>query len=298
MDRVLVVVAGKVNLFLRVVDSCASGYHLIETLYHSIDLRDEVLMSRNDGGIRLEIEAGGIEGIPEGEENLVWRTAERFFREMGREPCVDLTLRKGIPAGAGLGGGSADAAATLQGLNLLFRSPVPEALIYHVAGELGADVPFLLYGGSALAWGRGDRLVPVDTLPPLHVGVCYPRVQISSAWAYGQLDAEGEVRYPGASIISFDRLGRENWVLSHLQNDFERVIFPLHPRLREIKEAFRDLGAEGSLLAGSGSAVFGIFRDPDRMRDALGKIGETFEADTFESSFLSQGMVIEIPAAE
>ena len=296
MDRLLVVVSAKVNLFLKVLESCSSGYHLIETIFHSIGLRDEVLLRRNSGGLNLEVEPPDFDGVPGGKENLVSKAAERFFAESRVPAGVDITLRKHIPAGAGLGGGSADGAATLRGLNLLFGNPLSEAAVYHMAGELGSDVPFLIYGGCSLAWGRGDRMIALDPLAPLHVGLCYPGIPVSTEWAYEEFDRQGPARYPGTSLMTIDELNRPEWILSHMHNDFEQVLFSSHPRLKEIKEALLKGGALGSLLAGSGSAVFGVFDDRKKMRRTLEAIEKSFQVDVFETSFLSQGMVIEVPA--
>jgi 4-diphosphocytidyl-2-C-methyl-D-erythritol kinase len=294
-DQILVVVSAKVNLFLKILETCDSGYHLIETLFHSIDFRDEVVVKRAPGGIRLTIDPADHPGVPDGPENIVYKAAERFFRACEMDPEVEITLRKRIPVGGGLGGGSADAAAALRGLNLLYGSPISEARISHMGGDLGSDVPFLMYGGCAIAWGRGDRMIPLSPLAALHVGICYPRFPVSSGWAYGQLDEQGGVEYPGTSLMMIDNLNRSDWVLSHLENDFEDVIFNAHPQLKAIKETMRKMGAVGSLLSGSGSSVFGIFRERKDMLAALKEVDENFSADVYESSFLSQGMVIEIP---
>ncbi len=298
IDQVYVVVSAKVNLFLKILESCTSGYHLIETIFHSIDLRDEVLLRKSSGGLNLDIEPHDFAGVPDGEENLVSKAADRFFEETRLEPAVRITLKKHIPVGAGLGGGSADAAATLRGLNLLFGSPLSEARIYHMAGDLGSDVPFLMSGGCSLAWGRGDRMIPLNPLSSLHVGICYPKVSISSGWAYKEFDRQRKTRYPGTSLMLMDELNRSDWILSHLQNDFEKVIYPSYPQLKEIKDTFLKAGAINSLLAGSGSSVFGIFDDRTKMGTVLEEIEKTYSADVFETSFLPRGMVIEILVEE
>jgi 4-diphosphocytidyl-2-C-methyl-D-erythritol kinase len=294
-DRLLVVVSAKVNLLLKVLETASSGYHLIETIFHSIDLRDEVFLRKTDVGISLKIEPENHEGVPEGAENIVCLAAERFFETSGLEAGVEIILKKHIPVGAGLGGGSADGAATLRGLNLMFGSPISEPDIYHMAGNLGSDVPFLLYGGSALAWGRGDRMIPLEALPSMQVGLCYPGFQVSSKQAYEMMDESGEICYPGTSFVTFDELSQRNWILSNLQNDFEDIIFTEYPRLKEIKETFLEMGAIGSLLSGSGSSVYGVFEERKKMREALEEIERSFNTDVYESSFVSQGMVIEIP---
>ncbi len=295
LDQVRVVVSGKVNMFLRILESCVSGYHLIETYFHSIDIRDQVILNRNAGGLNLDIEPGDQGSVPEGKENIVFRAAELFFEELDIGASVDMTIKKYIPVGAGLGGGSADGAAALRGLNILYGSPLPETSIYHLAGQLGSDVPFLLYGGASLAWGRGNRLLPLNALSSLYAGICYPRFEVSSRWAYEKIDEIRGESGPVTTLITFDKLNQEEWVLSHMHNDFEEVLFPRHPELKEIKDAFVKMGAVGSLLAGSGSSVFGVFRDRKTMQKALEKMEDEFTVDVLESSFEPKGMVIEIP---
>jgi 4-diphosphocytidyl-2-C-methyl-D-erythritol kinase len=298
LDQIRIVVSGKVNMFLRILESCTSGYHLIETYFHSIGIRDDIILKRNNGGFNLEIEPEDYRGVPGGKENIVSRAVELFFEESGLDASIDITLKKYIPVGAGLGGGSADGAAALRGLNILYGSPLPETRVYHMAGRLGSDVPFMLYGGASLAWGRGNRLLPLKTLSSLYVGICYPRFEVSSRWAYDKIDEIRDDTSPVTSLITFDKLNQEDWILSHLHNDFEEVLFPRHPELKEIKETFLGMGAAGSLLSGSGSSVFGIFRDRKVLQAALGKIEGDYPVDVYESSFEPRGMVIEIPQSE
>ncbi|HEV7589378.1 MAG TPA: hypothetical protein VGO40_14775, partial [Longimicrobium sp.] len=167
-DRVELAAPAKVNLRLCILAREESGYHALETLLCAISLADQIVVTRGDAGIRLTVE-GGVDVGPPG-RNLAVRAAERFYREMGAAPAIDLHLTKHIPAAAGLGGGSSDAAAVLRALNALHGEPLPPAALLRMAIELGADVPFFVCGSPfALAWGRGERVMPLPPLPPLPV---------------------------------------------------------------------------------------------------------------------------------
>lgn len=292
----------KANLRLRVLAREASGYHGVETLLIRLALADEVEVEAGGDGIELSVEGEGAGGedpdddtaaVPEGPDNLAWRAAETFFGASGLEPAARITLRKRIPAGAGLGGGSADAAAVLRGLSELHGSPLARETLVELAGRLGSDVPFALADlPAALAWGRGDRMVPVPPAPRRPMAVVVPRARVPTADAYrwvdedredggdgdrsagpgdagaGGRDAPADAPGAGAALLPDPDLLAYWEVLEDVAlNDFENPVVARMPELGWWKEELTGEGAALAILCGSGSAVLGVFEEEAR-RDA------------------------------
>jgi len=257
----------KLNISLRVLAREESGYHSIETLLIRLRLADEIeITAEAEPGVRLEV--SGNPDVPTDASNLCVRAAELAARESGFHGGVRIRLEKRIPVGAGLGGGSADAAAVLAGLQELLGHPMSRERLWALAGEIGSDVPFgLCESPMALAWERGRRLIPLDAPPPLHVVVAVPSFPISAGEAYGWLAADrasGVSRAPGPAGLPPASALRDVAALKSLAvNDFEGPVFDRHPRLREIRDTLRDLGAPIALLCGSGSCVAGVFADEE-----------------------------------
>lgn len=261
----------KVNLFLHVLAREASGYHGIETLFCRIDLADVVTAERGSAGISLDID-GSVPG--DIRDNLVWRAADSFYRAIARDPAVSIKLVKRIPAGAGLGGGSSDAAATLHALNDLHGNPVGDEDLVEIGGNLGSDVAFFVTGADlALAWGRGQRLLELPALPARPVLVAVPAQPMATAEAYAMLAGLRGDQPPAAGrAIDSGRLTSWNSTAQLAHNDFEAVVLPHVDGLARIRDVLRDSGARISLLSGSGSALFGVFDDTadrDRARRRL-----------------------------
>jgi 4-diphosphocytidyl-2-C-methyl-D-erythritol kinase len=278
----------KVNLRLCILAREESGYHAVETVFCAISLADQVAVTRGDAGIRLTV-AGGIDVGPP-ERNLAVRAAERFHREIGSAPAVDLHLTKHIPSAAGLGGGSSDAAAVLRALNALHGGPLPRAALLQIAIELGADVPFFLCGSPlALAWGRGERLLPLPPLPPRPVLIAHPGEAMPTAEAFREVAALRAGAYaPEASLIDPGALRSWDAIAELARNDFEPVVLRRIPALAAGLTAMREAGACIALLAGSGSSIFAIFGSAEA-RDgaavALSTLGmRTWRAETATGS--------------
>lgn len=266
-DRVTVAAPAKVNLRLCILAREESGYHALETVFCALSLADEVTAARGDAGIRLEMEGGVDAGPPE--QNLAVRAADRFYREIGDSPAVDLHLAKRIPAAAGLGGGSSDAAAVLRALNALHGDPLPRETLMQMGIELGADVPFFLCGSPlALAWGRGERLMPLPPLPPRPVLVAHPGQAMPTPEAFREVAAvRGGSYQPRATVIDAAALASWDAVSALATNDFEPVVVRRIPVLADALAALRASGARIALLAGSGSSLFALFDDAST-RDA------------------------------
>ncbi|MGH7507807.1 MAG: 4-(cytidine 5'-diphospho)-2-C-methyl-D-erythritol kinase, partial [Longimicrobiales bacterium] len=260
------VAPAKVNLRLVVLAREESGYHQLETVFCALDLADELVIVPAGSGVRLEVHGAEL-GPPE--QNLVYRATTAFFSAIVRKPAVDIVLRKHIPVGAGLGGGSSDAAATLRALNERHGKPLDDDALVRLGGTLGSDVPFLLCGSPlALAWGRGDRLLPLDPLAARPVLLVVPPHPIATAEAYRDLAAARERAALRPAALRLPLQALEDWsaVRRIAVNDFEPVVFARFPDLEAARDTLLAAGADLALLAGSGSAVFGIFAE-DHMRD-------------------------------
>lgn len=283
-DRVRLAAPAKVNLRLAILSREEGGYHTLETVFQSLSLTDTVEVRRGAPGIRLTAEGGIDTGPPE--RNLVVRAAERFFGAIGEAPAVDLHLTKRIPSAAGLGGGSSDGAAALRALNALHGDPLPREALLQIAIELGSDVPFFLCGASlALAWGRGERLLPLPPLPPRPVLVAHPGVAMPTGDAFRRVAELRGGRYePRAALLPADALASWERIAPLAENDFEPVAVERIPVLADALAAMRDSGARVALLAGSGASVFGIFDDVGARDAADGRVAalglRTWRAET------------------
>jgi 4-diphosphocytidyl-2-C-methyl-D-erythritol kinase len=269
MKSVRVPAYAKVNLRLDVLGRRADGYHELRTIFQAISVHDTlVLQATREPGIELRI-AGNSElaGEP-GPENLVYRAIHELGLEIGLRQGVHAVLTKRIPVGRGLGGGSSDAAAALLGLLRLTGKRIEAARLLEIASGLGADVPFFLHGGRALGIGRGDEIYPLPDVARRHVLVISPHeIAVPTKDAYQWLSGELTNVSGATKLVRFCALcwSPQGGVLS---NDFEAAVFPRYPRLAAIKRELLRQGAAEASLAGSGSAVFGVYQHPAKARRA------------------------------
>jgi 4-diphosphocytidyl-2-C-methyl-D-erythritol kinase len=269
MKTVRLLAFAKINLCLHVVGRRPDGYHELRTIFQSISLHDTLQLSLDSRpGIFLETDDPAL---PAGRENLVYRAIEAIGCEIGFRGGVRARLEKRIPVGRGLGGGSSDAAAALVGMLRLAKKKVPLERLLEIAAGLGADIPFFLFGGRALAVSRGDEIYPLPDGPKRPVLVVSPReIAVSTKDAYQWVSEELTNRKNVPRIFAFCALC---WCRqgAGVSNDFEGPVFGRYARLREIRDALLQGGAAEAALAGSGSAVFGIFRNPAQARRAARK---------------------------
>jgi 4-diphosphocytidyl-2-C-methyl-D-erythritol kinase len=254
----------KINLCLRILGRRPDNYHELRTIFQTISLHDTLTLSLVPKGISLEV---SDVALPTGPENLVWRAIDAMRNELKLSFGVHALLEKRIPVARGLGGGSSDAAAALVGMLRLTKKKVPLERLMEIAASLGADVPFFLFGGRALAVNRGDEIYPLPDTRKESIVVVSPRdIGVSTKDAYQWISAELTNRMEPPKIWGFCALcwSRQERVA----NDFEQPVFSRHPRLKEIRDGLLERGAADAALAGSGSAVFGIFRNPARARRA------------------------------
>ena len=269
MKSVRVPAYAKVNLRLDVLGRRADGYHELRTIFQAISLHDTlVLETKREPGIDLCIAGNSqLAGEP-GANNLVYRAIEELCREIGFQHGVRAVLTKRIPVGRGLGGGSSDAAAALLGLLRLAGKRIEAARLLEIASRLGADVPFFLHGGRALGIGRGDEIYPLPDAARRRVLVISPHeIAVPTKDAYGWLSEELTKGEDPTKLMRFCALcwSPQGGALS---NDFEAAVFPRYPRLAAIKRELLQQGAAEASLAGSGSAVFGVYQHPAKARRA------------------------------
>ncbi len=248
----------KINLDLRVRGRMADGYHELRTIFQTLALHDTLTVARTRGPFRL---TGVGEAMPLDRTNLVWRAAEALWRAAGRPGLphgARVHVEKRIPAQAGLGGGSSDAAAALRALCRVWGFRLHPRELARLAAGVGADVPFFLVGGTALGLGRGDQLFPLPDLPRRTVVIARPAFGVGTAEAYGWLAADRDAHPPepgpGPDWLDLSA-GAAGCV-----NDLEAPVERRHPEIAAVRTVLDEVGAELARMSGSGSAVFGLFR--------------------------------------
>jgi 4-diphosphocytidyl-2-C-methyl-D-erythritol kinase len=273
MREVRIPAYAKVNLRLDVLGKRPDGFHELRTIFHTVSLHDTlILRASRKPGISLTIQGNPALSQEAVEKNLVYRAVDALRTELKLSSGVELTLQKKIPAGRGLGGGSSDAAAALLGYLQLTRKKISTPRLIEIAASLGADVPFFLFGGRAFGIGKGEEIYPLPEITKRAVLIISPSdIHVPTPDAYRWLQAPDL-----ASLTNSDKAHKLYkfcalcWSTQGecLSNDFEQAVFRRHPRLGDIKRALLQRGASEALLAGSGSAVFGIFPSPAKARRA------------------------------
>ncbi len=245
----------KINLGLLVHERRPDGFHNIETVFHRIDLFDEITLEESDG---IQVFSSDPK-VPGSEANICHKAATLLQKHLGIRNGVKISIRKNIPVGAGLGGGSSDAATVLRALPLFWGHSVDDASLQKLALQLGSDVPYFLGNGSALGRGRGEILEYFHLDIPCTILVCYPNIHVSTAWAYQQIVPSGTGEKISLRTILTDGIKNPSSLRGKLRNDFEPSVFKKFPVVRELKEMMVSGGADFALMSGSGSSVFGLF---------------------------------------
>lgn len=250
----------KVNLFLRISGKRKDGYHNIESLMQSIDLSDDLKIEKSRSNCLITVKCKNAD-IPL-KDNLVYKAA-KLFKDMAEiKEGIRITLVKNVPTGAGLGGGSSDAASVLKSLNAMFNHPLSKAKLVKAAASLGSDVPFFLFGGLALAKGRGEKITQLNINIPLWLVLVKPSVHVSTPWAYNSFDKFKKnklTRYLGYNRIIRQIKGGDAGIIKSIGfNDFESVISQNFPVIPKIKNELINAGALAVGMTGSGSTMYGV----------------------------------------
>jgi 4-diphosphocytidyl-2-C-methyl-D-erythritol kinase len=252
----------KINLSLKILSRRDDGFHEIETLIAPISVCDEIKIERGSLKKGIEFQCDDP-AVPAGDDNLIVRAAKSFFAATKLRPAVCIELRKKIPHGAGLGGGSSDAASTLLALNELFETKLPRETLAKMAEAIGSDVPFFIFQSAALCKGRGELVTPLELKEKLSILLLKPGFAVSTAWAYARWQDSREI--PSVSYAAQEFAGHT------FLNDLERPVFEKFVFLAQLKMWLleqREVGA--ALMSGSGSTVFAVMR-ADADADLLAK---------------------------
>ena len=275
--RIKILAPAKVNLSLEILRKRADGYHQIRSLIQPIRLFDTLWLKTGSKGLQIH-----CPNHPEleNESNLVVRAVHLLEKELDLPLPFSIRLIKKIPIGAGLGGGSSDAAAVLSGINQWLGNPVPQERLRVLAAKIGSDVPFFLSKETALALGRGERIVPWPGFPRWWYVLIYPGFSISTSWAYNQ------VKFPltrREKTINIRRLKAKEEILGKepLTNDLEAVVQPFFPVLGKIKKALREQGCLQALMSGSGSTIFGIWETRKKAQEAYHRLKQQEWGEVF-----------------
>ena len=277
----------KINLTLDVIGKRADGYHEVEMLMQSVSLADTVSVCKTDCGITLLCDK---EGVPLGEKNTAYKAAKLFLEAADIKSGVEITIEKIIPMQAGMAGGSADAAGVLFALSELFGKPLTTEKLLEIAQKVGADVPFCLLGGTKMASGIGEKLDDLPKMPDCYIAIVKPNENISTANAYALVDScENLIRPDNKAATAALESGDLAALSKEMRNVFEQATGT--EKTARIKKALIENGALGSIMTGSGSAVFGIFTDKDTAEKALNH-AEFSDCETFVAQPVDLGCEI------
>ena len=270
MDRYQLTAYAKINLGLDVIRRLESGYHQVKMVMQSVGLGDELTFEETESGIAITTDAAGLST---GEDNLIYKAARLMLDKYGISSGLRIHLRKNIPVAAGMAGGSTDAAATMKGINHIFRLGLTPAQLMEDGVSIGADVPYCILGGTALAEGIGEKLTPLPPMPPCHILIDKPDISVSTKYVYTHLDAQGIACHPDIDgIREAIRTGSLTGITERMENVLETVTVPAHPVIDTIKKQMLGLGAANSLMSGSGPTVFGIFPNKAKAQTALERL--------------------------
>ncbi len=254
MEKCLLAYA-KINLHIDVLNRLENGYHNVRMIMQQISLYDKIHISVKEGN-SISVFCEGIENS----HNIVTKAVQKLLGATREKMAVCIHIEKNIPVAAGLGGGSSDAASVLKGLNELLGLNLGNDALEQIGLELGADVPFFIRGGTALAEGIGEKLHSLPTCQDLCYLLINPGFEVSTAWVYGNLRLTS--KRDNATLSRYK--GTYQDVLDNLHNDLEDVVLTRFPVLGSIKEELLMAGADGALMSGSGPTVFGVFRDQEK----------------------------------
>lgn len=275
MSKLEIKAYAKINLGLDVVRRLENGYHEVKMVMQTVGIYDVLTFEKTPEGIIITTDSGEL---PTDENNLIYKAARLMKERYGITEGVRIHLQKNIPIAAGMAGGSTDAAATLRGVNELFELGASKQELMELGVKIGADVPYCVLGGTALAEGIGEKLTSLQSAPDCFVLVAKPDINVSTKFVYEHLDATGVEKHPDIDgMVEAIAQGNLQGIVERMENVLESVTIPAHPIIDTIKSRMKELGAANSLMSGSGPTVFGIFTE----KEAAERAYEQMKAEKF-----------------
>ena len=290
MDQITIKAYGKINLTLDITGKRNDGYHLLEMIMQSVDIYDTIKVEKSESN-KSTIKCTG-DHAPSDSSNIAYKAAELMISKYKGAKAVDIDIVKRIPAAAGMAGGSADAAAVLFAMKSLFEMDITEQELRQTALELGADIPFCLMGGTVLAQGIGEDLTALDFMQ-LDLIVIKPEDSISTDKIYKSVDISKITQRPdNKKALKAIAENDTELLVSSMYNVLEPITKRFVPKISDIEKDLKDNGAVFAMMTGSGSAVFGIFDDKDKMKAAYDELKKTYD-DIYITKTLTGGLTVE-----
>jgi len=261
---------GKINLGLDVIGKLPDGYHEVKMVMQTVGIYDELTFEKTESGIEITTDSAEL---PTDESNLIYKAAKLMKEKYHIREGIRIHLQKNIPIAAGMAGGSTDAAAAMKGINRLFGLDISLLELMEMGVGIGADVPYCVIGGTALAEGIGEKLTPLEMAPECYVLVAKPDINVSTKYVYEHLDMEGVKEHPDIDgMVEAISVGSLQGILDRMGNVLETVTIPAYPVIHDLKQRMKELGAVNSLMSGSGPTVFGIFLEKRAAQMALDQL--------------------------
>jgi 4-diphosphocytidyl-2-C-methyl-D-erythritol kinase len=257
MDKIVVKSPAKINIGLNIINKRRDGFHNLETIFYPIGIYDELKFTKSDH-FSFDSNDGNLNS---GKSNLIIKAKEEIEKYSNLKLPVKIYLQKNIPIGAGLGGGSSNAASTLITLNKLFNLNIDEKHLFELALKLGSDVPYFLNPVAAFAKSRGEVIFPIDLKLKKYLLIVNPGIHIATKWAFG-LITPTQPKISLKSLVSKPRIEIED-LISVASNNFEKIVFTHFPQVKELKEKMLESGCIFSMMTGTGSTVWGMFDDAE-----------------------------------
>ena len=283
MEEIKVKGMAKINIALDALRKREDGYHEVQMIMQQVGLFDEIHLKKIQKGIVIET---NCEFIPTDESNIAYKAAELMMKKYNIQDGICIYINKKIPVGAGLAGVSTDAAAVLKGLNELFGIGASEKELMEMGTNIGADVPFCIVGGAALAEGIGEKLTPIKGIDQW-VLLCKPNISVSTATVYKKLDVSKIKKHPKTNkLLKAIENNDIQTVALNLCNVLETVTEKMHPVVRDIKRRMLEYNAMGSLMSGSGPTVFGLYKDYGKAKSAYDNLSKIYQQVYLVKSYI------------
>lgn len=274
MEKIELKAYGKINLGLDVLRKRPDGYHDLDMIMQTVDVYDDILIAETENSGEITVKTDALV-LSNGTDNLAYMAAKTLLDEFGIGQGISINIHKRIPIAGGMAGGSADCAATLCGINKMFDLGLDKEQLMERGVKLGADVPYCIMGGTAIARGIGEILTPLPTPPQCHIVIAKPPISVSTAYVYGHIRPDEIQRHPDIEAMSAAIKEQDlKKLASLLYNVMEDVTVPAYPVIKNIKEVMIAQGALNSIMSGSGPTVFGLFNDLKKAQNAMEALKE------------------------